>query len=100
MTPSQMKRLLTIFGAFACCASAQRMDEYALVLAGAPVLDRPAARSAARLARVEGAQRGVRGELIRRKLAYTGSVQVLANAVFTATTPARAAELRSIPGVI
>jgi uncharacterized protein (TIGR03437 family) len=79
---------------------------YALILE-----DPPAARAAAsraglystsgldRRARISQAQASLRGTLRSRRLAITGSVQVLLNAVFVEASADREAELRSLPGV-
>jgi uncharacterized protein (TIGR03437 family) len=71
-----------------------RLEEYALILQ-----DPPLARQLATRARVESAQRQLRGELARRKIRVGGSAQTLLNAVFVRVPRDRVAELRSLAGV-
>jgi uncharacterized protein (TIGR03437 family) len=71
-----------------------RLEECALILQ-----DQPLARQAAARARIESAHRLVRGELARRKIRVTGSVETLLNAVFVRVPDSRVAELRSLAGV-
>lgn len=72
----------------------ERLEEYALVLR-----DPPLARQMAARARVESAQRQLRGELAQRRIAVSGSAQTLVNAVFVRVARERVAELRSLAGV-
>ena len=71
-----------------------RLEEYALVLQDPPLARQPAAR-----ARVEEAQRQLRGELGRRKIRVGGSAETLLNAVFVRVPRNRVPELRSLAGV-
>ena len=71
-----------------------RLEEYALILK-----DPPLARQMAARARVESAQRQLRGELARRKIRVSGSTETLLNAVFVRVPRNRIAELRSLAGV-
>jgi len=79
---------------------------YALILEDAPVSERFAARAAREsLAatnyrqQVEARQQALRTELITRKVQITGSVSTLLNAVFVMSSPDRADELKTLPGV-
>jgi subtilisin family serine protease len=83
------------------------LDEYALVLQDAPVAEKVSSRVMLRSAaaeshraRVAAAQRTLAAELSKRKLQVSGAVQLVANAVFVRVPPERAAELRSLPGVL
>ena len=69
-------------------------EEYALVLR-----DPPLARQMAARARIESAQRQLRGELARRKIQIAGSVEIVLNAVFVRAPRGRLAELRALDGV-
>ncbi len=69
-------------------------EEYALVLR-----DPPLARQMAARARIESAQRQLRGELARRKIQIAGSVEIVLNAVFVRARRGRLAELRALDGV-
>jgi uncharacterized protein (TIGR03437 family) len=71
-----------------------RLEEYALILQDPPLARQPATR-----ARVESAQRQLRGELARRKIRVGGSAETLLNAVFVRVPRDRVAELRSLAGV-
>ena len=71
-----------------------RLEEYALILQDPPLARQPATR-----ARVESAQRQLRGELARHKIRVCGSVQTLLNAVFVRAPRERAAELRALATV-
>jgi minor extracellular serine protease Vpr len=71
-----------------------RLEEYALILQDPPLARQPATR-----ARIESAQRQLRGELARRKIRVGGSVETLLNAVFVRVPRDRVAELRSLAGV-
>ena len=71
-----------------------RLEEYALILQDPPLAREPAAR-----ARIESAQRQLRGELARRKIRVGGSAETLLNAVFVRVPRDRVAELRSLAGV-
>jgi hypothetical protein len=83
-----------------------RFEDYALVLRDEPVAARIRARKelqsapARRQAQVVAtAQTRLRTDLARRGIAITGSVRILANAVFVRVPVERAAELRSLAGV-
>ncbi len=96
--------LLTI-AASTLFAQANR-TRYALILEDPPVSERFAAREAresltARNYRqqVEARQQTLRRDLAARKIQITGSVSTLLNAVFVMSSPDRADELRSLPGV-
>jgi minor extracellular serine protease Vpr len=71
-----------------------RPEEYALILQDPPLARQPATR-----ARIESAQRQLRGELARRKIRVGGSVETLLNAVFVRVPRDRVAELRSLAGL-
>jgi len=71
-----------------------RLEEYALILQ-----DPPLARQMAARARVESAQRELRGELARRKIRVGGSAETLLNAIFVRVPRNRAPELRALAGV-
>jgi uncharacterized protein (TIGR03437 family) len=87
--------LLLAFPLVPLSALAQtRLEEYAVILQ-----DPPLARQAATRARIELAQRQLRGELSRRRIRVTTSAQTLLNAVFVRIPQTRATELRSLPGV-
>jgi subtilisin family serine protease len=97
--------LLVLFAAAAPARS--RLDEYALILSDAPVAEKTSSRVMLRSAaaeshraRIAAAQRTLAAELAKRKIRVNGAVQVVANAVFVRVPPARAAELRSLPGVV
>ena len=87
--------------------SAFAQNRYALVLEDEPVAARITTRAELQSfgattyrEHVETAQRGVRDELVNRKVAITGSVSTLLNAVFVTASADRLAELKSIPGVL
>lgn len=82
-------------------------NRYAIVLAGEPVAARVSSRAELQSApaasyrgRLETAQRATRNELATRKIAVTGTVNTLLNAVFITTSPDRLTELKSLPGVL
>lgn len=82
-------------------------NRYALVLADPPVGARFASReslnSAAAVSyrqQVEARQRTLVTELRSRRIAVTGSVSTLLNAVFVTTPAVRRSELNSLPGVL
>jgi uncharacterized protein (TIGR03437 family) len=103
-----MKRALLLL-AVAVAASAQsrgRIPNYALVLEDAPLAQKAQSRlalrsseSQAHLQTIRNAQASVVAELQRRKIAVTGTTQVLVNAVMVAARPENVAGLRQIPGV-
>jgi minor extracellular serine protease Vpr len=82
--------LLFVFQAIA----GNRQEEYALILQDPPLARQPATR-----ARIESAQRQLRGELARRKIRVSGSAETLLNAVFVRAPGDRLAELGSLAGV-
>lgn len=91
-----------LIAAFAAAANRPSSGRYALILADIPVAQHGAVtqvQSETHRQRILAAQTKVQTELARRGIAATGSVQLLLNAVFVQTTPDRADELRSLPGV-
>src|SRR5580692_8038409 len=62
-------------------------EEFALILRDPPLAQQMAAR-----ARVESAQRQLRGELAHRKIPIAGSVETVLNAVFVRAPRGRLAE--------
>jgi minor extracellular serine protease Vpr len=91
----------------AAAAPAAIHNRYALILTDPAVGDRFASRAelssdaaAGYRQTLETAQASVRQELAARNLRVTGSVTMLVNAVFVAAPPERAAELKTIPGVL
>ena len=83
-----------------------RLEEYALILADAPVARQISSRgglhtqeAASRVARIQTAQQNLRQELALRKVHVSGSAQTLLNAVFVRVPRERVTELRSLPGV-
>jgi uncharacterized protein (TIGR03437 family) len=95
----------------AICLAASVRDNpptrrWALILEDPGTPARAAASTSLRMAadtpasaRIAAAQRSLRAALAERKIAVTGSVQTLMNAVFVEAAPGRLAELRSLPGV-
>jgi uncharacterized protein (TIGR03437 family) len=92
---------------FSVTAQQQRnLRHYALVLEDPAVGDRFTTREATRSAaaenyrgQIEARQASLKQELASRKFAVVGAVDTLSNAIFVATTPDRAGELKSLPGV-
>ncbi|MDP2997374.1 MAG: S8 family serine peptidase [Bryobacterales bacterium] len=87
-------------------AAQPRSGKYAVILEDEPVGPHMAGKAGPRSAaaaeyrgRVLASQAEVRGEIERRNLRVTGSVNTLLNAVFVQASPDRAAELRGVPGV-
>lgn len=82
----------------------REFDHYALILPDpAPIKARAQGGNAAveqARTRVLTAQRAVEDELHTRGIRITGSAHTLINAVFVAASPATAAQLASIPGVM
>jgi uncharacterized protein (TIGR03437 family) len=77
-----------------------------LVLEDPAVGDRFTTREATRSAaaenyrgQIQARQTSLKQELASRKFAVVGAVDTLSNAIFVATTPDRAGELKSLPGV-
>jgi len=92
---------------FSVTAQQQRnLRHYALVLEDPAVGDRYTTREATHSAaaenyrgQIEARQATLKQELASRKFAVVGAVDTLSNAVFVATTPDRASELKLLPGV-
>lgn len=87
-------------------AQQHRVRHYALVLDDPAVSDRFSTREATHSAAAENyraqirtRQQSLKQELALRKFAVVGAVDTLSNAVFVATTPDRAGDLQSLPGV-
>jgi hypothetical protein len=81
-------------------------NRYALVLSDPPAASRYQTRESlsaadARTYRqtLESRQRALRQELQSRKIAVTGSVTTLLNAIFVMAPPDRVDELKALPGV-
>jgi len=93
----------------ALTASAQQqrnLRHYALVLEDPAVADRFSTREATHSVAAENyrgqiqtRQANLKRELSLRKYVVVGAVDTLSNAIFVATTPDRAGELKSLPGV-
>ena len=77
---------------FLLCAQWLGAERYALILSDAPAIRGSQLR-------IKAAQTRVRGELARRGMAVTGSVERILNAVFVSAQPADLDELRGLPGV-
>jgi subtilisin family serine protease len=110
MTPILRKPLGTLvcfLAAFPVSAQQQRsLRHYALVLEDAAVGDRFTTREATHSVAAEiyrgqirTSQTNVKRELASRRFVVVGAVDTLSNAIFVATTPDRAGELKSLPGV-
>src|SRR5215831_5043030 len=109
MAPSWRVRRLTLFAAFAFVLPAiaqQYSDHYALILDDAPVAVRFPGRDAHRGAPAESyrkqvlaSQAAVRRGVGQRRVAITGSVDTVLNAVFVRATPAQAVALGRLAGV-
>ncbi|MBI3278231.1 MAG: S8 family serine peptidase [Acidobacteria bacterium] len=100
-------RLLVLLLAAAALAGQTREDRYILVLGDPPVAalteSRKDLRSAAaedRLHKIEAAQTALASGLAARGIPVLARTQTLLNAVFVLATEARAAELRTLPGVV
>ncbi|MDP9170203.1 MAG: S8 family serine peptidase [Acidobacteriota bacterium] len=85
----------------------QLADRYAVILQDQPLAARFSSRvemqsEGAQTARrgMEAAHQSLRTELEKRHFTVTGSVSTVLNAVFVAAPESRAAELRSLPGVM
>ncbi|HKE29949.1 MAG TPA: S8 family serine peptidase [Bryobacteraceae bacterium] len=104
-----MFRLLPPFFCLLASAFAQSrgpIGDFALLLRDPPAAQSTHSRAElrgaaaqAQIARIRSAQSAVISELRRRKVPVVSSSEVLANAVFVATTPDVARGLASIPGV-
>ncbi|HYW46190.1 MAG TPA: S8 family serine peptidase [Bryobacteraceae bacterium] len=99
--------LICLLLALSASAQQQRsLRHYALVLEDPAVGERFTTRAATHSAAAENyrgqiqtRQANLKQELASRKFAVVGAVDTLSNAIFVATTPDRAAELKSLPGV-
>ena len=101
-----LMRLLVWLAACGVLGAEARINEYALILADAPVARQASSRQGLRTqaatgqrARILGAQQRLSEELARRAIPVTGAAQTLVNAVFVRASNDRVAELKALAGV-
>lgn len=94
-----MLRVALCLVLFAALAPAARLDEYALILETPPLAETHTARDSAGHRAMRQAQTTLIGELNRRHIPVTGSVQTLLNAVFVLVPRGTSPDLAGLPGV-